>query len=363
MIVVILRGAMDSLAAVAPYGDPSYGKARGGLDLRRPGEPDGALDLDGFFGLHPSLAPILPMWRRGEFMIAHAVGIPYRARSHFDGQNILENGTETAHSTPDGWLNRAIMALGGADRRLGLAVGPGIPLMLRGAAPVVTFAPKGLADAREEFLSRVRKLYLTDEVLHKALEEAVQSQEFADRVLGGNRARRQGNQVRQSFVAAGKLLADRDGPRIGVIETEGWDTHAGQGIEGGRLANLLDGLAKGFAALPGAMGRAWEQTAVIAVTEFGRTAAMNGTGGTDHGTGTLAFIFGGAVRGGRVWTDWPGLSEGQLYEGRDLMPVTDLRSIFKGLMRDHLGIDERDLEGSIFPASASVKPAEGLIHT
>ena len=303
------------------------------------------------------------MWRKGEFMVAHAVGIPYRARSHFDGQNILENGTETAHSTPDGWLNRAIVALGDTDRRVGLAVGPGVPLMLRGAARVATFAPKGLPDARDEFLSRVRMLYRGDERLHNALEEGVQSQAFADRVLGRERARRQGNEIRQSFVAAAKLLAAPDGPRVSVIETEGWDTHAGQGIEGGQLANLLGGLANGLAATPGAMGRAWDQTAVVAVTEFGRTAAMNGTGGTDHGTGGLAFLLGGAVRGGRVLSEWPGLAETQLFEGRDLMPVTDLRSVFKGLLRDHLGINERDIETTIFPASRAAKPAEGLIRT
>lgn len=363
LAVVILRGAMDSLAAVAPYGDASYEKARGGLALHRPGEADGALDLDGFFALHPSLAPIMPMWRKGELMIAHAVGIPYRARSHFDGQNILENGTETAHSTPDGWLNRAIVTLGDTDRRLGLAIGPVVPLMLRGAAPVATYAPTGMPEPRDEFLSRVRMLYQTDAALHNALEEGVQSQDFSDRVLGGARAQRQGDQLRENFVAAAKLLAHADGPRIGVIETEGWDTHAGQGIEGGRLANLFDGLAKGFAAMPGAMGRAWDQTAVIAVTEFGRTVAMNGTGGTDHGTGGLAFIFGGAVRGGRVETNWPGLAQGQLLDERDLMPVTDLRSVFKGLLRDHLGVDERDIETSVFPASTAAKPAEGLIRT
>lgn len=385
LIVVVLRGAMDGLAAAAPWGDRDYRAQRGALALARPGEPGGLLDLDGLFGLHPALAPLQPLWARGELAIAPAVATGYRDRSHFDAQDILENGTDTAYAVPDGWLNRALAPLGGHDRKIGLAVGTTVPLLMRGPVRIATYAPKLLPDVDDAFLAKVRQMYAGDDVLHTMLEEAVESSgmveqamgepvrgepAMADSGMGAPRRRRIYNPrrkngpeaTRELFTAAGKLLADANGPRIAVIDTGGWDTHAGQGAAEGALAIQFRTLASGLAALPEALGPAWAKTAVIVVTEFGRTAQVNGSGGTDHGTGSLALLMGGAVRGGRVLTPWPGMSEKALFEGRDVAPATDLRALFKGLLRDHAGVPEAALEDKVFPGSRSVRPLDGLVR-
>lgn len=381
LLVVILRGAMDGLAAAAPYGDPDYRAVRGALALGRPGEANGLLDLDGFFGLHPALGALHPLWARGELAIAPAVATGYRDRSHFDAQNILENGSDTAYALPDGWLNRALVPLGGQDRKLGLAVGTTVPLLMRGPVRIATYSPKLLPDADDAFLAKVRQMYSGDGALHVTLEEAIESGGMIEEAIGepvmgdgGMAAPRKRRVLRPSagkagpeatrelFTAAGKLLADPNGPRFAVIDTGGWDTHAGQGAAEGALAIQFRSLASGLAALPAALGPAWAKTAVIVVTEFGRTAHGNGTNGSDHGTGSLALLLGGAVRGGRVLTPWPGLSEKALFEGRDLAPTTDLRSLFKGLLRDHAGLAEGEIEDKVFPGSRSVRPLEGLMR-
>lgn len=380
LIVVVLRGAMDGLAAAAPWGDPDYRTQRGVLALARPGEPGGLLDLDGLFGLHPALAPLHPLWARGELAIAPAVATGYRDRSHFDAQDILENGTDTAYAVPDGWLNRALAPLGGHDRKLGLAVGTTVPLMMRGPVRIATYAPKLLPDIDDAFLAKVRAMYAGDDALHGTLEEAIESASMVGETMsepaqdeGGMAAPRRRRiynprgksgpeATRELFTVAGKLLGDAKGPRIAVIDTGGWDTHAGQGGAEGALAIQFRTLASGLAALPVALGPAWAKTAVIVVTEFGRTAQVNGSGGTDHGTGSLALLMGGAVRGGRVLTPWPGLSEKALFEGRDVAPATDLRALFKGLLRDHAGVPEAVLEDKVFPGSRSVRPLDGLVR-
>ena len=380
LLVVVLRGAMDGLAAAAPWGDRDYRTQRGALALAHPGEPGGLLDLDGLFGLHPALSPLHPLWARGELAIAPAVATGYRDRSHFDAQNILENGTDIAYAVPDGWLNRALEPLGGHDRKIGLAVGTTVPLVMRGPVRIATYAPKLLPDIDDAFLAKVREMYAGDDALHAMLEEAVESSSMAGEAMGepakdeggmaAPRRRRIYNPrgkngpeaTRELFTAAGKLLADAQGPRIAVIDTGGWDTHAGQGGAEGALAIQFRTLASGLAALPEALGPAWAKTAVIVVTEFGRTAQVNGSGGTDHGTGSLALLMGGAVRGGRVLTPWPGLSEKALFEGRDVAPATDLRARFKGLLRDHAGVPEAALEDKVFPGSRSVRPLDGLVR-
>ena len=381
LLVVILRGAMDGLAAAAPYGDPDYRAVRGALALGRPGEANGLLDLDGFFGLHPALGALHPLWARGELAIAPAVATGYRDRSHFDAQNILENGADTAYALPDGWLNRALVPLGGQDRKLGLAVGTTVPLVMRGPVRIATYSPKLLPDVDDAFLTKVRQMYSGDNALHVTLEEAIESGDMIEeaigelsmseggmatprkrRVLRPNGGKAGPEATRELFTAAGKLLADLNGPRFAVIDTGGWDTHAVQGAAEGALAIQFRSLAGGLAALPEALGPAWSKTAVIVVTEFGRTAHGNGTNGTDHGTGSLALLLGGAVKGGRVLTPWPGLSEKALFEGRDLAPATDLRALFKGLLRDHAGLPEGALEDKVFPGSRSVRPLDGLLR-
>jgi uncharacterized protein (DUF1501 family) len=371
LVVVILRGAMDGLAAVPPHGDRDYRALRGDLAIAAPGQGDGAIDLDGFFGLHPSLAPLHDVYAKRQLAIVHAVATPYRDRSHFDGQDLLENGTVTPHAAHDGWLNRALGLVGGSQT-LGLAVGQSVPLILRGQAAVTSWSPVKLPEVSAEFLNRVADLYRNDPVFAPALAMGLGDQALVDKVSdapgaddgGGvkmNMLRRGAGLVKTVTSTVGKLLADPAGPRVAVIDVPGWDTHANQGTAAGRLAPVLAGLADGLVDLQQVMAPVWNKTVVLTLTEFGRTAHPNGTGGTDHGTATAAFVMGGAVNGGRVVAKWPGLSNAQLYQSRDLAPTADTRSICKAILRDHLGLPPAAIDRVVFPGSASVRPLEELV--
>lgn len=370
LVIVILRGALDGLAAVPPYSDPEYRRLRGGLALP---ENDGILDLDGRFGLHPALAPLHALYRSGEMTVLQAVATPYRSRSHFDGQDILENGVAGARDLKDGWLNRALGLIGG--ERIGLAVGQSVPLILRGDVPVASWAPPEMPAADGDFLSRLSALYARDTVLGPALQQGLRAQAMADDALDGARQdlgrmsgeRMYGRAPRPQPLSAtaqtvGRLLAAANGARVAVIELGGWDTHANQGVLNGQLANRLRELGEGLAALKPALGSAWRHTAIAVVTEFGRTVAVNGTNGTDHGTGAAAFLLGGAVTGGRVIARWPGLGTSQLYEGRDLAPTLDLRSVMKGLLIDHLGLPADGVERVVFPNSRDAPPLRDTLR-
>ncbi|WP_044562222.1 DUF1501 domain-containing protein [Azospirillum sp. B4] len=375
-VLIVLRGGMDGLAAVAPYADRDYAALRGRLALPDPNAQGGVLDLDGFFGLNPALADIHPWYKEGQLLVAHAVATPYRDRSHFDAQDLLENGTVTPHGVATGWLNRAIAPLG-AGRRLGLAVGQGVPLVLRGAAPVASWAPSPLKEADGDFLDRVAALYANDPLLAGALKAGLDSASMADHALNNDADMAMDGAMvdgtpkpkavrldpTQLGTTTGRLLADANGPRVAVMDLQGWDTHAQQGTTAGRLAGALGNLSKVLVALRATMGPAWHQTVVAVVTEFGRTARPNGTGGTDHGTATAAFLAGGAVQGGRVLADWPGLSDDRLYQGRDLAPTQDLRAVMKGILRDHLGLDDAALDKAVFPGGATPAATRGLIRT
>lgn len=371
LVVVILRGALDGLAAVPPFTDPDYRDRRGALALPDPNAADGMLALDGRFGLHPSLQPLHALYQSGELAVVHAVATPYRSRSHFDGQDLLENGSDTPHGLADGWLNRALGLLGAGaggrstQARLGLAVGQSVPLLLRGPTPVASWAPNDMRQADPDFLDRLARLYAHDALFGPALQEGLKAQAMAEEVLGGpagdgmTSGRMYGGArpivaLRLAATAVGKLLAAADGPRVAVLEMLGWDTHAGQGALTGRLAGVMKGLGDGLAALKGALGPAWGDSAVAVATEFGRTVAINGTNGTDHGTGTVAFLLGGRIAGGRVIADWPGLGASQLFQGRDLAPTTDLRAVMKALLVEHLGLPIDGVERVVFPNSRHV---------
>jgi uncharacterized protein (DUF1501 family) len=353
LVVVILRGALDGLSAVPPYGDADYRRVRPTIAVPPPGAQGGALDLDGSFGLHPALAPLQPLYREGALLAVNAVGPALGTRSHFDAQDVLENGTGEPGAR-DGWLNRATAQLGG-DRRLGLAAGYTVPLLMRGAAPVRTWSPSILPVADADFLARLAQLYARDARFADTLRTARAS-------AGGGMAAKPGGRAKEFAImaeAAGKLLAESSGPRIASLEMTGWDTHFNQTQT---IQPPLQQLAAGLVALRTSLGAAWSRTVVIAVTEFGRTVAENGSRGTDHGTGTVALLLGGAVRGGRVVGAWPGLAERARFEGRDLKPTTDMRSVFKAALRDHLGLDEAGLEDRVFPGSRQARPMEGLIR-
>lgn len=358
LVVIVLRGGLDGLMAVPAHGDPDYAAARGGLALPGPGGAGGVLDLDGTFGLHPALSDLLPLYQRGELAVVHATAPPYHERSHFDAQNVLENGTAIPFGEKTGWLNRALQAQSGAAPAL--AVGRSVPLILRGPARAASADPLRRPRTEDALLEQVRALYRSDAALGPALEEglAMQAMLSAQRAPGPRRGKGRKSGRAAVEAVAGVLAAD-EGPRVAVFEMGGWDTHSNEvGVLGRQLAALGDALA-GF---PAAMGpEAWRHTVVIAVTEFGRTVAANGSGGSDHGVGGAAFLLGGAVAGGRVVTDWPGLGRPSLLEQRDLRPTTDLRSVFKGVLHDHLALSDRALE-AVFPGSGGAPRADGLVR-
>lgn len=363
LIVVILRGALDGLATVAPVGDPDYVGLHGAIALGTDG-PHPALPLDSFFALHPSMPEFARMVRNKQAAVVHAVASPYRDRSHFDGQDVLESGFAGPGRVQSGWLNRALEALPRGERVTNaLAVGPTTPLVLRGAAPTVGWAPVNLPQADDDTAMRLLDLYShRDPGLAAALSQGLQLEKSANgddmkAKPGGNAALA----MRQVARGAAKLMAADDGPRIAALAFDGWDTHANEGGPVGRLAYLLGGLDGALAEFENGLGTHWRDTAIVVATEFGRTARINGTQGTDHGTGTIALLAGGAVKGGRVITDWPSLKPVSLYQGRDLAPTTDLRAVLKGVLSDHLGLGERVLADSVFPDSAGVKPMKGLI--
>jgi uncharacterized protein (DUF1501 family) len=378
LLTIVLRGALDGLAAVAPIGDPDWIRLRGDNALRLDGKTP-SLPLDGFFALNPAMPSLHRLYQAGEATIVHACATPYRDRSHFDGQDVLESGLSKPGAVDTGWLNRALAGLepGGAAStrsRQAFAVGPVSPLVVRGPAPVLSWTPPRLAPVSEETTLRLLDLYRhTDPVLARVLEDRLGLAAIAraggisdtpnDKVPGI-----QGggiDQVRAYFAetagAAAKFLASPDGPRVGALALDGWDTHINEGPISGRLAGLLGALDGAIAAIKTNMGDAWSETVVALVTEFGRTAHVNGTEGTDHGTGTIALLAGGALKGGRVIADWPGLKESDLYERRDLKPTTDLRTVLKGVLKDHLRVEDHVLAADVFPGSEAATPMPGLM--
>jgi uncharacterized protein (DUF1501 family) len=361
LIVVILRGALDGLATVAPLGDPDYARLHGAIALSS-GGPNAALPLDSFFSLHPAMPNFAKLYREKKAAVVHAAATGYRERSHFDGQDVLESGYSGPGRVQSGWLNRALEELPRGDRVTGaLAVGPTAPLILRGGAPTVGWAPVALPQAAEDTASRLLELYAQrDPALSKALTQGLQ----LDRAAARDDSMRPGGGVGYMRTAArgvAKLMAADDGPRIAALAFDGWDTHANEGGPVGRLAQLLGGLDSAFAEFEQGLSARWANTAVVVVTEFGRTARINGTEGTDHGTGTVALLAGGAIAGGRVIADWPGLKDANLHDGRDLKPTTDVRAVLKGVMKDHLGLSDRVLASAVFPDSGAIRPMQGLV--
>lgn len=396
-VFILMRGALDGLAAVPPVGDPDYARLRGPMAVA-------GTRLDDTFALHPAMAFLAGRHAARELLVMHAIATPYRERSHFDGQDLLEGGGMVPHALQSGWLNRALAARaqGGAGARgnagsrgagasreaLGVALGANVPLVMRGPAEVSSWSPSRLASLREETLQRFAELYAGDATLSARLADALASDEVASEALAGQDAAGQvvpgmamagpgmadagkagagkspksGAALATTLRAAAGFLRAPDGARVAVLETTGWDTHANEGGSEGALAQRLGALDAALGQFREAMGEAWDRTAVLLATEFGRTAASNGTRGTDHGTGAAAFLVGGAVAGGRVLADWPGLSPGALYQGRDLAPTRDLRAVLKGLLHDHLQVGDAALDADVFPGSAGVRREQGLLR-
>ncbi|MBN3752729.1 DUF1501 domain-containing protein [Paraburkholderia sp. Tr-20389] len=352
-VFVIQRGAADGLNIVVPYAEPAYATLRGALTVDT--SASSSTKLDGTFALHPSLVQIGQMYGQREALFVHAVASPYRDRSHFDGQNVLETGGTSAYQVKDGWLNRLVGMMPGiasTTHENAIAFAPTVPMALRGSANVASYAPSGLPQAPDDLLARVSQLYEQDAQLRPLWESAM-----AARGLAGDAGARQ-DPASLGKLAAGFLSRD-DGPRIAMIETGGWDTHSAQMP---RLAAQLKALDTMLAALRDGLGAAWSKTTVLVATEFGRTAAANGTGGTDHGTASVAMVIGGAVAGGRVVADWPGLRNGDLYEGRDLKPTASLDGLITGVASESLGLDPHRTARTLFAQAGNAQPMTGLIR-
>ena len=359
LMMVVLRGALDGLAAVVPYHEQKLRDWRRILVPAEPGEEGGALALghDGF-ALHPSLKFLHSSYGDDKLAILHAASSPYRERSHFDGQDVLENGGAAALQSNDGWLNRALQKTPGGLEAA--AVGGALPLLLRGDAHAVTWAPSTLPEPDDDTLERLMRMYESDAMLKTALQDAQALDMAAGDLEGDARGVARGRDY-VPVLQAGANLAARGAAGVVAMSLSGWDTHNNQGAESGTLAGRLRQLDEGLAAIKETMGEKWDRTAVLVTTEFGRTVRVNGSRGSDHGTGGAAFLLGGAVNGGRMPGDWPGLAQSALYEDRDLYPANDLRALFKGVLRDHLGVARKDLDRSVFPDSAAVAPLDGLI--
>ena len=342
LVVIILRGAMDGLDVVQPLGDRDYAGLRPSL------AGNNATDLDGFYALNTGLSPLLPLWQAEQLGFIHAVSTPYRdKRSHFDGQDILEAGTPglTAEGSRDGWLNRMLQTVPGLTAETAYAIGREQMLILTGAAPAARWSP----DARMQLSPEARQLLMLvqqdDPLFRAATEDAVMIVDDlaaeADSDMAETTLR--GDHVKLAQFAASRLRGET---RIASFSLSGWDTHSRQGPN---LARALARLSDTLLTLQAGLGPVWGQTAVLCMTEFGRTARENGTAGTDHGTGGAMLLAGGAVRGGRVLGDWPGLGESDLYAGRDLMPTRDVRAHAGWVMRGLFGLDAGVIERAVFP--------------
>jgi uncharacterized protein (DUF1501 family) len=358
LALIVLRGGLDGLTAVPLPRDESYSAARGPL-AQLAAAP---LPLEGPFALHPALSEMHALYGRGELVVVHATGLPYRERSHFDAQQLLESGGSRPHELGTGWLGRALAA----NDRKGMALQTAVPLVLRGPGDIDTWAPSVLPEPSVDLVARVERLYRADPVLAQALARARALRSdgaMADAAPMMGSAGGPRGQALALARRAGEFLAASDGPQAAVLELGGWDSHANQALPQGALTNnlkLLDAMVASLRDALNASAGTWQRTVVLVVTEFGREVAVNGTQGTDHGTGGAAFVMGGAVRGGRVIADWPGLTPKERFEGRDLRITTDLRAVFKGVLHDHLRIARSAIDETVLPGTSALKPLDLL---
>lgn len=348
-VFIIQRGAADGLGTIAPTGDPGFAAARGAFAE----DSAGGTKLDSFFTLHPALAETAKLYALREAMFVHAIASPYRERSHFDGQNVLETGGSAAYRLRDGWMNR-LLGLLSKNQANAVALSPAVPTILRGSHQVSSYAASKLPNASDDLLMRVGALYRSDRQLHPLWESAMQT-----RAEVGDTSGRPGRNGAELGELAAKLLQGETGARIALIESNGWDTHAGQR---GALARQLRNLDALVAALKQGLGPTWSDTLVIVATEFGRTVRPNGTGGTDHGTASAAMLLGGVVAGGKVVADWPGLGAPQLHDGRDLKPTASLDALIAAAVSNHYGLDPALGMRTLFPESRAAVPDQNLIR-
>jgi len=360
LVVVLLRGAVDGLNLVVPYGDDAYYAARPTIAIAKPGVEDGALPLDEHFGLHPALSGLLPLWQEKQLAFVHAAGSPDPTRSHFDAQLFIENGTPGRRATADGWMNRLLAAMPGLSRdpTEAVAVGPTLPQILKGRMPVANLplgpaAATPLAIDKPEIASAFDRLYSGKDAIGQAYRQGRMAR--AELIAGlpappdptdGGAPAPNGFPAVAARLAG--LMAHNRKIRLALVSLGGWDTHVRQGNHAGQLAERLRPLGDGLTAFTKALGRDWQDTAIVVLSEFGRTVRENGDGGTDHGHGNVMWVLGGAVQGGRIYGEWPGLGTDALYENRDLAVTTDFRAVLAPVVARHLRLPDRAL-ATIFP--------------
>jgi uncharacterized protein (DUF1501 family) len=338
-VTIVLRGAMDGLDLVQPYGDPAFAALRPKLAQT----PDtGLIDLDGFFGLHPAASALMPLWKAGQLSFVHAVSTPYRnQRSHFDGQDILESGGADK-SQKTGWLNRALAVIPRSDARRAIDISTSMELILTGPNRADSWSSQSNFSLAEDEIAFLDRLYAGDPAFAQAFDEAKKTDIESDLLYGDEK--RGGGTADMAKLAGGML---REEYRVASFSINGWDTHVGQAAN---FAKAAGDLATAIVTLKDALGDdAWSKTVVMAMTEFGRTARENGTKGTDHGTGGLAVLAGGAVSGGKVLGEWPGLGDGRLLDERDLMPTGDVREIAAAMLYRQFDIRPGNLTAKVFP--------------
>ncbi|HWA60457.1 MAG TPA: DUF1501 domain-containing protein [Caulobacteraceae bacterium] len=396
LVVVICRGGMDGLSVSPPVGDPNYRALRGPIAIAGFGEAGGALKLDDTFGLHPALASVHALALKGEARIAPAVATPDRARSHFEAQDVLESGGTVVYGTSSGWLNRALEAMGPPGQVKAISVGATAPLLLRGKVEAASWSPGGAPERDHRLPGILQDLYANDPLLGPALASGLATESMAriatadadslaagmtgpeppatmtmasapaapgDRAGAGYAAlaRQQAPQAKKLGATLAGFMTQPDGKQVAGVSFDGFDTHANQGAAQGQLANRLAYLDAFLDGLSSGLGPAWKDTVVVVATEFGRTAHVNGTSGTDHGTASTALLLGGALKRGGIVGDWPTLQQARLFENRDTAPTLDMRGLFKGVLRDHLGVERAALDTRVFPDSAGVAPAQGVV--
>ncbi len=371
LVVILLRGAVDGLNVVVPYADPGYAAARPSIALARPGAEGGVLDLDGRFGLHPALAPLLPLWQQRRLAFVHAAGSPDATRSHFDAQDYMESATPGRKSTPDGWLNRLLGALpaDGIERAAptrAVSVGPVLPRICAGRNAIATIA-SGSAATRPTLLDRrpvgdafaqlydgddkLAQAYQASQLAHREVMSSMAGEDLQREMQAADNGAPLPNGFPDDAARLAQLMRRDRRVQLAFLALGGWDTHANQGAASGQLANRLQPLGRGLAALAQGLGSAFDETTVVVMSEFGRTVRQNGNGGTDHGHGNVMWLLGGRVAGGQVLGRWPGLAADALYEGRDLAVTTDFRQVLAEVCTRHVGLPEARLD-DVFPGHA-----------
>lgn len=349
LVVIFLRGAVDGLNVIVPYSETAYYSNRPTIAIPRPGENGGVLPLDNHFGLHPVLSAIMPLWEQRTLAFVHASGSADSSRSHFDAQDYMETGTPGAKTTPDGWLNRLLDVLPGTHSATqGISIGPTLPRILSGKVATTNFSLKQAGTRaipldRPEIQAAFDRLYTGNDPLSVAYREGQSARkalraQITEEMNMSDRGAPSPVGFAGEAQKLGRLIARDSTIKVAFVALGGWDTHINQGSSTGQLANRLTGLGETLSALVKGLGDAYSDTAIIVMSEFGRTAHENGNTGTDHGHGNVMWVAGGKVSGGKIYGDWPGISGNELYEGRDLAITTDFRQVLSSILEAQFGL-------------------------